>query len=249
MSVHMSATDTAFSTVQYEDSYPRNIEWQFWHVARHAMILRTLRQVGMADKRLLEIGCGRGIVVAALRAAGLECIGCELASAPIPDDLAQFVFSETDFFSLAADLRASIQGVLLCDVIEHIEDPSAFLHSIIEALPRLSHLLITVPARTELWSRWDDAYGHFRRYDLALIREHVERAGVRLISSRYAFHSLYPGLWFARNRRGDSIAAPPRALWPLHWFIGRMMGVELSVIPRWVPGTSIISVAKVIRQA
>src|SRR5690348_2495541 len=109
----MSATDTTFSTIQYEDSYPRNIERQFWHVARHAMILRILRQLGIADKRLLDIGCGRGIVVAALRAAGLECIGCELASAPVSDDLVPFVFSETDFRSLALDLRISIQAVLL----------------------------------------------------------------------------------------------------------------------------------------
>ena len=55
--------DSAFNRDQYTDAYAPGIERLFWHVARNATILRWLRRCGMDAEKLLEIGCGPGIVV------------------------------------------------------------------------------------------------------------------------------------------------------------------------------------------
>jgi hypothetical protein len=54
--------------------------------------------------------------------------------------------------------------VLLCDVLEHIEDHVAFLHGLVTLMKPGASLLLTVPADPRLWSPHDEVYGHFRRY-------------------------------------------------------------------------------------
>jgi hypothetical protein len=76
-------------------------------------------------------------------------------------------------------------------VIEHLPEPVAFLRKVREALPALEGLLVTVPARQELWSEWDRHYGHFRRYDLASLRATLDTAGFKPLFAGYFFHSLY----------------------------------------------------------
>ena len=55
--------------------------------------------------------------------------------------------------------------VIMLDVLEHIEDDSAFLEQ--EVVPRLkpeSHLVISVPAHPSLFTSHDTFLGHYRRY-------------------------------------------------------------------------------------
>ena len=232
---------TEFTRLQYSESYPSGIERHFWHRARNAIIANTLSQTNMAAGSLLEIGCGTGIVVDHLRRRGVDCIGCDLADAPVVDRLRDVVFPGTDFRALPEATRHNIDGVLLCDVIEHVPDPGSFLLEIRAALPALRRVLVTVPAREALWSTWDDHYGHYRRYDPALLDADLRRGGLQPLSVRYFFHSLYGAMYFARRRRAETIAAPR---WSLpHRLIGAAFRFEAALLPAWVPGTSIIAVA------
>lgn len=234
-------TGTAYSKQQYDESYPAGIEQLFWHVARNFIIRSWLANSGMNAAPLLEIGCGRGIIVDYLRRSGLDCIGCDLADPPVPPHLAGVLFPSTDFRALPALTRQRIKGVLLCDVLEHIPEQASLLASLADALPALSHVLITVPARAELWSAWDDYYGHFRRYDLTMLRREIEGADLTLVKQRYFFHALYLPMLLTRGRsRRTEIAAPARAL--LHRLVGAGFIAESSVVPSIVPGTSIIAV-------
>jgi hypothetical protein len=72
--------DAAFSDDQYQDAYPPGIEGSFWHVARNFTILKWLKNFGMDKQRLLEVGCGRGILVDYLLGKRIDCIGCDLAA-------------------------------------------------------------------------------------------------------------------------------------------------------------------------
>ena len=235
---------TAYTADQYVDNYPRGIERQFWHVARNATILRWLRKAAMDRLRLLEIGCGTGIVVDYLRAAGVECLGCDIASPDVPQRLAGIVFPGTDFRTLPLTLRSSVEGALLFDVIEHVADPVAFLRGLRNSLPALKRVMITVPARDELWSPWDDHFGHFRRYDRVGLCRELTAANFRSIGSRYFFQTLYLPIWLAKKKRGTAIQAPTPALALLHRIIGRAMTLEQAVIPGALPGSSIIAVAE-----
>jgi hypothetical protein len=232
---------TQYTEQQYEENYPPGIEQHFWHSARNAIIARTLSRTEMADSFLLEIGCGTGVVVSYLRRRGMRCIGCDLANFPVVDELRGVVFAITDFRDLPAGTRKSISGVLLCDVIEHLPDPTSFLFDVRNTFPALRRVLITVPARQELWSSWDNHYGHYRRYDRSTLCADLDRSGFRVLSAQYFFHTLYIPMYLMRRRRPTRIEAPR---WVLpHLLIGAGLRLEHVLIPAWIPGTSLIAVA------
>jgi hypothetical protein len=55
-------------------------------------------------------------------------------------------------------------------VIEHIEDSTAELRRAVDLLAPGGHLLILVPAFNYLYSPFDKAIGHFRRYDKKILK-------------------------------------------------------------------------------
>jgi SAM-dependent methyltransferase len=234
-------TTTEFTLRQYDESYPPGIERHFWNSARNAIIATTLAQTDMATGSLLEIGCGTGIVLDHLRRSGIDCIGCDLANAPVPDRLRGFVSTGTDFRTLPVETRNNIDGVLLCDLIEHVPNAASFLAEIRAALPRVRRILVTVPARKELWSVWDEHYGHHRRYDPASLEADLRQGGFEPLSIRYFFHSLYGAMYVARRRRSETIAAP-RWLLP-HRLMAMAFRAEYALLPYRMPGTSLIAVA------
>ena len=234
-------TTTEFSLRQYDESYPPGIERHFWNNARNRIIANTLSRSGMAGGFLLEIGCGTGIVLEHLQRRGMHCIGCDLAKAPVPGHLREIISTGTHFRALPAETRQAVEGVLLCDVIEHIPDPGAFLLEIRAALPNLRRVLVTVPARQELWSAWDERYGHYRRYDPDSLDADLRRGGFSPVSIRYFFHSLYAVMYLSRHRRSGTVAAPR---WPLaHRLMAAAFRTEYALVPPSVPGTSLIAVA------
>jgi SAM-dependent methyltransferase len=234
---------TTYSAQQYAENYPPRIEHYFWNIARNAIIARSLKRSGMDAWPLLEIGCGRGIVVEYLRDRGIACIGCELAAASIPDHLRDIVYDQTDFADLSVDQRRKIRGALLCDVIEHLPEPIAFLRKVRTALPALEGVLVTVPARHELWSEWDRHYGHFRRYDLGLLRTTLSAAGFKPLFAGYFFHGLYLPAFLLRGAglRSTAVKAPS-LLW-LHAIVGAAFRAEGIILPSVLPGTSAIITA------
>jgi hypothetical protein len=128
-------------------------------------------------------------------------------------------------------------------VIEHIDDAPAFLRLLPEFLPSLTKLLITVPARAELWSAWDDHFGHVRRYDLDLLRCELNAAGLSPVVSRYFFQSLYLPMHLTKRRRRAAIK-PPSMTWA-HRIVGAAMTAEQWIVPSRVPGASIIAMVEV----
>jgi hypothetical protein len=236
--------DTTFDAARYDKAYPDGVERHYWHRARNAVLTAALQGEGLRDASLLEIGCGRGLVTEALRDAGFDCRGVELASAVPPPRVAPFVRTGTAFQDLPEGERVSARGALLLDVLEHVDEPVAFLAEIRASLPRCERLLVTVPARRELWSRWDEFYGHRCRYDRPTLRRELDAAGYQVRSCRYFFHGLYP-LALAVNAlgaaRSTDIVAPPESL--LHRAVGRWFAVESAALPGFLPGTSLLAVA------
>ena len=84
--------------------------------------------------------------------------------------------------------------VLLLDVIEHIADDISFLKSL-RANPVITDntlFVITVPAFQALFCSRDRFLGHKRRYNNRQLKNSIEQAGLREISSGYFFFSLLP---------------------------------------------------------
>ena len=190
---------TEFSGDEYDEAYPSGYELHFWHRARSAIVKDCVRAFCKKGDTVLEIGAGRGHYVRVLRADGFEAYGCDLGNPRVHDDARAFVFAGTDFAYLDVDLRRRATAVLLLDVLEHIEDPTDFIASIFLALPALNVLIITVPARQELWSNYDEHYRHFLRYDIGKFREIALRSHLSIKFWSYVFHALYVPAWILKR--------------------------------------------------
>jgi len=147
--------ETKFSDQQLEETYPKGIGNHFWNHARNRIIASTLFAQGVSPQsRILEIGCGRGVVVRYLRARGIDCHGVELSKSEVDDDLKGAVRMGWDCFELPVEFRDSVTGLMLLDVIEHLPDPVNFMSRLQTSFRNARFLLVTVPARKELWSNY-----------------------------------------------------------------------------------------------
>lgn len=237
------AVGTEFSGDEYDEAYPSGYELHYWHRARADIVKNCVRTFCKTGDTVLEIGAGRGHYVRVLRADGFEAYGCDLGNPLVHEDARAFVFTGTDFADLDSDLRKRVTAVLLLDVIEHIEDPADFIASIFRALPALNALIVTVPARQELWSNYDEHYRHFLRYDMKKIREVALRSHLSIKSWSYIFHALYLPAWILKQmglKRATAFAAPDIP-W-LHRLLGYAFWLESRLLPKSFYGTSLVCV-------
>lgn len=235
---------TAFTEDQYANPYPPGVETHYWYLGRNRILLRKLRPfLGDSDK-LLEIGCGTGIVVDYLRNQGLDCTGVDLGS-PIPatESVAPHLHLAQSAFDLEKDQRESFKTLLLLDVLEHLPDPVEFLNQCGTSFPNARNVFITLPARMELWSNYDEYYGHFRRYTLEAVAELASKTPFRLTRSGYFFHLLYTAaraVKAAGKARRVDIVTPKHRL--PHAIMARLFDLEEAIIPSGMPGSSVYAV-------
>jgi SAM-dependent methyltransferase len=237
---------TAFDIAQFDAIYPTGIEAHFWNVARNRIILHELHALKADGKldRVLEIGCGRGVVLAYMRQNGINCYGIDLSPVPPPADLLPYV-QTGDCFDLPDNEREAVDCLLLLDVLEHLPDPVAFLSRLPVAFPNARAMVLTVPARPELWSNYDDYYKHFRRYTLTSIRAEATRAGFRIDRSSYMFKALYPAMFILAKflgKRETTVSAPHGNA--IHRMLSTCFVIEHLVTPRWLWGTSVLATLK-----
>jgi 23S rRNA U2552 (ribose-2'-O)-methylase RlmE/FtsJ len=247
MSFSMDQADrgTEFSGNEFDEAYPDGYELNYWHRARGKIIRELARSFFKKTDRILEIGAGRGHYVRLLRADGFDAYGCDLGNPPVHEEVRALVYRQTDFADLDANLREQVSAVLLLDVIEHIERPVDFFASLLKSLPAVRVLIITVPARQELWSNYDEYFSHFLRYDIRKLREVARNSHLSISTWGYFFHSLYLAAWIMKRaglNRSTAFSAP-KTPW-LHGLIGRAFWLERKLVPKRFYGTSLVCVCK-----
>lgn len=238
--------DTAFSEEQFDRLYPLGIERHYWSRCRNKVIAHALRKVN-AEGPMLEIGCGKGVVVEYLRSDGFDITGIELAPVKALPSVANFVKTGADVMDMDTSDGDVIRTILLLDVIEHIEDPKAFLEMVRKKLPNAKCILATVPARQELFSNFDRFNNHFRRYDPVMLRDHMRTKDTRSFYASYVFHGLYPAARMVLKSKGErevGFNVPKNWLAEVvHYALGLFFYTEFLILPSKWKGTSVIGVA------
>ncbi len=153
-----------------------DIERRHWWFVGRRIILRQLVASLLPpspERLVVDVGCGTGANIAAL-AQDYRCVGIDTSRQAI--DLARRQFPGVEFLVGAApgDLggyAAQARLFLLTDVLEHVADDFEMLSRLLAAASPGSRFLITVPACDALWSRHDESFGHYRRYE----RRRLER--------------------------------------------------------------------------
>lgn len=235
---------TAFTKDQYNKIYPDGIGDHYWNHARNRIIGKFLRRQGLNRGRIVEIGCGRGVVLDYLRKEDMNCFGVELGDADPIAGIRDYIYTNTNAFEMPEEIRKSLDTVLLFDVLEHLAEPLEFMLEIKKKFENARHLVITLPARQELWTNYDSFNGHFKRYGLPDL-EKLSVPGIRLSEAGYFNHLLYPVFWvFARyiKKRGTDIKAPSSMLILIHRIMSVMLQTDFALFPSRLYGTSIIAV-------
>lgn len=237
--------NTAYTETQYEMNYPSGVEYHWWHMARSRFVADLVHNQHLDNEIFLEVGCGKGLEVKALRDAGIDVCGVELADVRPLEDVRRFVAAGTDAVNLPAEHRNRVTGLLLLDVIEHLPNPAEFLKTLEQYFPSVSAVVITVPAAQEIWSNYDVYYGHHRRYSLRMLQELGAELNWQQGRLGYFFHLLYiPArllALFGADRKTRII--PPKENWRwLHKVIAGVNRLDNLVLPRRIKGSSAFAV-------
>ncbi len=70
-------------------------------------------------------------------------------------------------------IEKNFDTILYLHVLEHIEDDITELKEIFKRLKKNGHLIIMVPKHQKLYSNFDKAVGHFRRYEINFFTENL----------------------------------------------------------------------------
>jgi len=152
------------------------------------------------EKTVLDIGCGTGGNIGALQ-MDFSCVGIdnsaqaiELARASYPD--VRFICGSFSGGRNRVGEEASL--FLIMDVLEHVPDDFLLFSEILSVARPGAYLLITVPADVALWSKHDESFGHYRRYDLDRLALLWNDLPVSLLLVSYYNAHLYPIIRLAR---------------------------------------------------
>lgn len=195
-------------------------ERHWWFVARRKIMRSVVEQllpssanIAPADRpTVIDVGCGTGANIAALseryHAVGIDTSadairfaaerypGVDFRGGFAPDDL--------------GDCLPQAKLVMMMDVLEHVPDDFQLLSSIMAAASPGTYFLLTVPADLTLWSPHDEAFGHYRRYDLDRFRQLWQDLPVTERMAVPFNTRLYPLIRFIRHwnqRRKQSTGA------------------------------------------
>jgi len=180
----------------------------FWFVARKEFLLNRFRKHIDPESRGIDIGAGTGNVTGYLISNGYKniCVGdmhrkgLDYARRYGSKELYQFDI-------LKATFEDEFDFVCLFDLLEHIHDEDAVLQNVARMLRKGNgKVVLTVPAHQWLWSLYDRAATHKRRYSKKELRKKLMQNGFDVLEMKYFFMSIVP-LLFLR-----SVFKPDRGL-------------------------------------
>ena len=222
----------------------------WWMVARREIILSVARARFRPGASLLDIGCGTGAFLEAARphfaVSGLDIAPQAVAFCHERGLAEVFEGSAMDLGKVAGRV---FDGILLLDVIEHLEDDFSALRKARELLADDGRLLITVPAFMWFWSEHDEVNQHKRRYTAVQLRNLLRDTGFTAEKLSYYNSFLFPvavavrawqAVWGIKASEYDYRPGLANSL--LRW----IFSLEKHVLPRWnFPfGVSLIAVAR-----
>ena len=124
-------------------------------------------------KRVLEVGAGIGSISLSLFNKDVENWTALEPDPELFKILSKSLHSKIEaglFHACCGTLKslnasAKFSSVIYIDVLEHIEDDGSELKQAINHLEKNGNLIILVPAHQFLYSNFDRAIGHYRRYN------------------------------------------------------------------------------------
>jgi SAM-dependent methyltransferase len=209
------------------------VEWAVRALgARHARFLAR----GLArGARVLDVGCGRGITLAALAERGCEAHGVELGPDALRGIDPRVQVRVAPALAAAGYPAGFFDLVLIWHVLEHLREPDAALAEAHRVLRPGGRLVVAVPNFASAQARWAgpawfhlDPPRHLHHFPLSALRRLVVRSGFEIVAEHHFSLRQNPfgwiqsaqnrvpglprnGLYTLLYRRGPASAPPPFA--------------------------------------
>ena len=193
---------------------------------RHAAIMGALRRVGRPLANLLDVGSGQGdfLTLALATKIAKNYAGFEMSASGVrigTEKVPGAEFLQVDLFAPPLEAKRFegwADAVVCSDVIEHVDEPVAFLTALRGYLAVDGTLVLTVPGGP--MSKFDHHIGHRRHYTRKLMKDTLTQAGfeVKFVQlAGFPFFNLYRLVVIARGDRliEDVDAQDRKAIGPL----------------------------------
>lgn len=183
----------------YETMYKLEKNY-WWFVGRRKIISNLLKKIfpGKIDNAL-DVGCGTGFNMRVLSKYSRNVCGFESSKHII--NYADTQIKSSIIYGKFPDINIKRKYDLITffDVLEHIEDDATALHEAYNLLKPGGVIMITVPAFQSLWTKHDEMYHHYRRYNSKQLKNMISSLnGLRIERISYFNFILFPFIYIFR---------------------------------------------------
>lgn len=137
-----------------------------WWQARSKLTITLLEQLGVSPPaQVCDAGCGWGTTLGALERHGFRVTGMDISRRTL--EALDRPERELVLADLARDVPPGMDkydAVLALDVIEHIDDDRDAVAKLARLVRPGGVVVVSVPARPDLFTEFDEIQGHRRRY-------------------------------------------------------------------------------------
>jgi len=223
----------------------------FWIRRRFDVLKRLANQLLRQGSSAAEVGCGNGLLQRYMEDEyDIQVAGFDLNEGALQKSLSRSSpLYYYDVSQRASEFRSKFELIFLFDILEHIEDQQSFLDAVTFHLKETGTVIINVPAYQSLYSPYDKAVGHLRRYSIDYLKDVAKGSGLTVRSYTYWGLPLMPLLilrkvllGFQRNKNGQENVIPlgfdpgGNARNAVFRFLSR-----LEFVPQKIMGTSLMT--------
>jgi SAM-dependent methyltransferase len=223
----------------------------FWFRNRAALIGWAIRTHFPGATSVLEVGCGAGGVLRDIKQTNprARLTGSELLLPGLrraQQRLADVELVQMDAQHIPFEDEFDVIGAF--DVLEHIDDDESVLRQMRGALTTGGGIVITVPQHEWLWSQFDEACGHRRRYTRRGLVGKVRAAGFEPVRVTSFTSFALPLLMAVRRRRhtvdvGQEVSVPIAPANMLLWTLASLERALIAANVSFPAGGSLLVVA------
>lgn len=185
---------------------------------RHLDIAKVLERDVSRDVKILDVGCGQGLLAKTLKENGFTTIsGVDW----LPPEKVSFKECLRSYSTINLNEceslgfpKSSFDVIICSDVLEHLENPSRIIRQMTDILKPEGQLVITIPNATNIFQRWrffltgnstrykvekPNSWGHITFFTSNIMKSLLQRSGLEIFKT-YGGGCYHDGLWIFPNK-------------------------------------------------